>query len=71
MRNIVLHVGCGKRIILFIFQAYDEGSIPFTGAVNAFADGLITGAPFPTDRLDNLKTLKLMESVYRAAGIAV
>ena len=43
----------------------------FTGAVTAFVEGLRTGAPFPTDRLDNLKTLRLMESVYRTAGVPV
>ncbi|GAB5377287.1 MAG: Gfo/Idh/MocA family oxidoreductase [Acuticoccus sp.] len=43
----------------------------FTGAVGAFVTGLRTGAPFPTDRLDNFKTLRLMESIYDAAGDTV
>jgi hypothetical protein len=30
-----------------------------------------TGKPFETDRLDNLETLRLMESVYAAAGVEV
>lgn len=41
----------------------------FDLAMNAFLSGLRTGAPFETDRLDNLETLRLMESVYRAAGV--
>lgn len=43
----------------------------FTGAVTEFVSGLRTGTPFATDRLDNLKTLRLMESIYLAAGVAV
>ncbi|WP_299815538.1 Gfo/Idh/MocA family oxidoreductase [uncultured Roseibium sp.] len=37
----------------------------------AFVTGLQQGTPFETDRLDNLETLRLMESVYRAAGVEV
>jgi predicted dehydrogenase len=36
-----------------------------------FVRGLRDGHPFETDRLDNLETLRLMESVYRAAGVEV
>lgn len=43
----------------------------FDTAMRAFVDGLQTGQPFETDRLDNFKTLELMESVYRAAGVEV
>lgn len=43
----------------------------FDHAIAAFVDGVRTGAPFETDRLDNLETLKLMESVYTAAGVTV
>lgn len=43
----------------------------FDTAMCAFIEGLQTGRPFETDRLDNIKTLELMESVYRAAGIGV
>jgi D-apiose dehydrogenase len=42
----------------------------FSGAIDAFVEGLRNGTPFPTDRLDNLKTLKLMESVYTVAANA-
>ncbi|MFN4276282.1 MAG: Gfo/Idh/MocA family protein [Ferrovibrio sp.] len=43
----------------------------FDTAMRAFVDGLRTGQPFETDRLDNIQTLELMESVYRAAGAEV
>lgn len=43
----------------------------FTTAMTAFLAGLRDGTPFETDRLDNLETLRLMESVYRAAGVQV
>jgi len=36
-----------------------------------FSCGLRDATPFETDRLDNLETLRLMESVYRAAGVEV
>lgn len=39
----------------------------FNGAIAAFVTGLVDGTAFPTDRLDNLETLKLMEAVYRIA----
>ena len=43
----------------------------FTRAVQEFVDGVRNGTPFPTDRLDNLETLQLMEDCYVAAGVAV
>ena len=43
----------------------------FTRAISDFTDGLRSGRKFQTDRLDNLKTLRLMESIYRAAGVEV
>lgn len=43
----------------------------FTGAVTEFVSGLRSGKPFATDRLDNVQTLRLMESVCRAAGVEV
>ena len=43
----------------------------FDTVMSAFVTGLREGKPFETDRLDNLETLKLMESVYRAAGVEV
>ncbi len=43
----------------------------FTGAIQDFVNGLRTGQAFQTDRLENLETLRLMESAYVAAGISV
>ncbi|WP_376877841.1 Gfo/Idh/MocA family protein [Albirhodobacter sp. R86504] len=43
----------------------------FTGAVTDFVHGLRSGDRFQTDRLDNLETLRLMELIYRAAGVEI
>ncbi len=43
----------------------------FDIAMGDFIAGLDAGTPFETDRLDNLETLRLMESVYGAAGVQV
>ena len=43
----------------------------FDTAISAFVTGVRDGTPFETDRLDNLETLRLMESVYTAAGVEV
>ncbi len=40
----------------------------FDTAIAAFVAGVRDGTPFETDRLDNLETLRLMESVYVAAN---
>ena len=43
----------------------------FDTVMAGFVACLRDGTPFQTDRLDNLETLRLMESVYRAAGVDV
>lgn len=43
----------------------------FDTAMADFVRGLRNGTPFETDRLDNLETLRLMEAVYRAAGVEI
>lgn len=43
----------------------------FDTSMADFVAGVRDGTPFETDRLDNLETLRLMESVYRAAGVEV
>jgi predicted dehydrogenase len=43
----------------------------FDRSVREFVEGVRAGSSFETDRLDNLKTLRLMESVYTAAGVEV
>jgi D-apiose dehydrogenase len=47
--------------------AKEEGQECFSTSIRYFVDGVLGGAPFPTDRLDNLKTLRLMESCYTSA----
>ncbi|MBX3571596.1 MAG: Gfo/Idh/MocA family oxidoreductase [Mesorhizobium sp.] len=65
---------------VFLVGAEDEGEEVdllgryqecFDTVIASFVEGLRTGAPFETDRLDNLETLRLMESVYRAAGVEI
>ena len=43
----------------------------FDTAIHAFVAGVRDNTAFETDRLDNLETLRLMESVYAAAGVEV
>jgi D-apiose dehydrogenase len=43
----------------------------FSHAINDFVTGIREGTAFETDRLDNLETLRLMESCYAAAGVEV
>jgi D-apiose dehydrogenase len=43
----------------------------FDATIAAFVAGVRENAPFETDRLDNLETLRLMESVYEMAGVEV
>ena len=43
----------------------------FTHAIGEFVSGIRDRRPFETDRLDNLETLRLMESCYTAAGVEV
>jgi predicted dehydrogenase len=43
----------------------------FDSITQAFVGGLRSGRAFETDRLDNLETLRLMESVYTAAGVGM
>ncbi|WP_339758650.1 Gfo/Idh/MocA family oxidoreductase [uncultured Hoeflea sp.] len=43
----------------------------FDTIMAGFVQGLRQGTQFETDRLDNLETLRLMESVYQAAGLEI
>jgi D-apiose dehydrogenase len=43
----------------------------FDAVISAFITGVRDNTRFETDRLDNLETLRLMESVYIAAGVEV
>ena len=52
-----------------LFDLAKNYQVCFSSAVREFVHGIRSGTPFPTDRLDNLETLKLMESSYIAAGV--
>ena len=54
-----------------VFDLAKNYQVCFSGAVREFVRGLRDGKPFAIDRLDNLETLKLMESCYVAAGVKV
>jgi hypothetical protein len=43
----------------------------FDAAMAGFLAGLRDGTAFETDGSDNLETMRLMESVYRAAGVEI
>ena len=54
-----------------VFDLAKNYQVCFSAAVREFVNGIRTGRPFPTDRLDNLETLRLMEACYLAAGVKV
>ena len=54
-----------------VFDLAKNYQVCFSSAVREFVRGLRDGKPFATDRLDNLETLKLMESCYVAAGVKI
>ncbi len=57
----------GSEVPLVIYDLAANYQACFTGAIADFVAGLRTGTAFQTDRLDNLKTLELMEASYAAA----
>ena len=52
-----------------LFDLAKNSQVCFSSAVREFVHGIRSGKPFPADRLDNLETLRLMESCYVAAGV--
>jgi predicted dehydrogenase len=53
-------------------QVYDRDrgyQASFDGVIAHFVDCLETGAPFETDAVENLQTLRLVEDAYRSADI--
>ena len=58
----------GEAEVVDLLGRYQEC---FDTATAGFVTSLRDGTPFETDVLDNLDTLRLMESVYRAAGVEV
>ncbi|MEO8038755.1 MAG: Gfo/Idh/MocA family oxidoreductase [Betaproteobacteria bacterium] len=61
----------GSSELPVLFDLAKNYQVCFSAAVRDFVHGLATGAPFGTDRLDNLRTLELMEACYVAAGVAI
>jgi len=60
-------IGDKKESIRFnLQQAYQQS---YDNTIAHFVWALENGKPFETDRLDNLETLRLVEDVYRLAGI--
>ena len=61
----------GSKELPVVFDLQKNYQICFSAAVREFAQGIRTGNAFPTDRLDNLETLKLMEACYVSAGVSI
>lgn len=59
----------GKKEETFRFTFQEAYQASYDNAIAHFVEALRTGAPFETDRLDNLKTLRLVDESYRLAGI--
>jgi predicted dehydrogenase len=60
-------IGDKKESIRFnLQQAYQQS---YDNAIAHFVWAQYNSEPFETDRLDNLKTLRLVEDAYRLAGI--
>lgn len=62
-------IGEKSESIHFNFEEAYQSS--YNNAIAHFVEALRTGQPFETDRLDNLKTLKLVDEAYRFAAIKV
>jgi len=54
-----------EAIRINLEEAYQAS---YDNAIAHFVEALRTGQPFETDRLDNLKTLRLVDDAYRLAG---
>jgi predicted dehydrogenase len=67
--NRISIVGSGEHPVdVDLLGRYQEC---FDTAIAAFVNGVRDATPFETDARDNLETLRLMESVYRSAGVEV
>lgn len=58
----------GERNESLHFSFEDAYQASYNSAIAHFVEALRTGQPFETDRLDNLKTLRLVDEAYRLAG---
>jgi predicted dehydrogenase len=58
-------IGGSEKIVKYnLEQAYQQS---YDNAIEHFVEALEQGAPFETDRIDNLKTLQLVDDAYRKA----
>jgi predicted dehydrogenase len=60
-------LGAAPRRVTYEFDPGYQAS--FDAAIRHFVECLTTGAPFETDPVDNLETLRLVEHAYWAAGV--
>ncbi|MGQ9777359.1 MAG: hypothetical protein ACUVQ9_09120 [Thermodesulfobacteriota bacterium] len=58
----------GERSESVHFSFEDAYQASYNNAIAHFVEALRSGQPFETDRLDNLKTLRLVDEAYRHAG---
>ena len=64
--TLMIHGEANETLHINLEEAYQTS---YNNAIAHFDEALRTGQPFETDRLDNLKTLRLVDDAYRLAGI--
>jgi len=64
--TLMIHGEANETLHINPEEAYQAS---YDHAIAHFAEALRNGQPFETDRLDNLKTLRLVDEAYRLAGI--
>jgi predicted dehydrogenase len=64
--TLMIHGEANETVRINLEEAYQTS---YNNTIAHFAESLRTGRPFETDRLDNLKTLRLVDDAYRLAGI--
>ena len=64
--TLMIRGEANETVHINLEEAYQAS---YDRAIGHFAEYLRTGQPFETDRLDNLKTLRLVDDAYRLAGI--
>jgi predicted dehydrogenase len=65
--NVLSLIGDKEETMNFDLQTACQKS--YDNAIAHFIASLESGAPFETDRLDNLKTLQLVSDAYELAGL--
>jgi predicted dehydrogenase len=64
--TLMIHGEANETLYINLEEAYQAS---YDHALIHFAEALRNDQPFETDRLDNLRTLRLVDDVYRLAGI--